>query len=224
MKNLIKVSSIIFLMIFSFYYTEKIALYAQNNSPLKKEIIVFKENNNISSLNATINGSEIIPGMNGLTVNVEKSYNTMKTYNSFHENNIIYEEVKPTISLNDYPEKIIVSGNPQKKAVTLLISNKNTNINYFRDLNVNYTYLTDTKFCIIIDESSCYFSKQRVKPTIILNNSNFIRFIDEIKSGSIIYVDDNLDKMYIDVLIKHIKFYNLNILKLDEHLSESNHI
>lgn len=224
MKNLIKVGSIIFLMIFSFYYTEKIALYAQNNSPLKKEIIVFKEKNNISSLNATINGSEIIPGINGLTVNVEKSYNTMKTYNVFLENNVIYEEVKPTISLNDYPDKIIVSGNSQKKAVTLLISNKNNNINYLKELNVNYTYITDTKFCIIIDESSCYFSKQRVKPSIILNNSNFVKYIDDIKSGSIIYIDDNLDKMYIDVLIKHIKFYNLNILQLDKHLSESNHI
>ncbi len=224
MKNLVKISSIIVLMIFSFYYTEKIALYAQNNTPLKKEIIVFKENNNISSLNATINGSEIVPGINGLTVDVEKSYNTMKTYNTFRESNIVYEEVKPSISLADYPEKTIVSGNSQKKAVTILISNKNINVNYFKELNVNYTYLNETKFCIVLDEDFCYFSKQKVKPTIILNNSNFIKYINDVKSGSIIYIDDDLDKIYIDVLIKHIKFYNLNILKLDTHLSESNHI
>ena len=224
MKNLVKISSIIVLMIFSFYYTEKIALYAQNNTPLKKEIIVFKENNNISSLNATINGSEIVPGINGLTVDVEKSYNTMKTYNTFRESNIVYEEVKPSISLADYPEKTIVSGNSQKKAVTILISNKNINVNYFKELNVNYTYLNETKFCVVLDEDSCYFSKQKVKPTITLNNSNFIKYINDVKSGSIIYVDDDLDKIYIDVLIKHIKFYNLNILKLDTHLSESNHI
>ena len=224
MKNLVKISSIIVLMIFSFYYTEKIALYAQNNTPLKKEIIVFKENNNISSLNAIINGSEIVPGINGLTVDVEKSYNTMKTYNTFRESNIVYEEVKPSISLADYPEKTIVSGNSQKKAVTILISNKNINVNYFKELNVNYTYLNETKFCIVLDEDFCYFSKQKVKPTIILNNSNFIKYINDVKSGSIIYIDDDLDKIYIDVLIKHIKFYNLNILKLDTHLSESNHI
>ena len=224
MKNITKIFSVIILMIFSFYYTEKIAIYAQNNTPLKKEIIVFKENNQSASLNATINGNEIIPGINGLAVNVEKSYNVMKTYNTFIENELIYDEIKPSISVSDYPEKIIVAGNSFKKAISIIVSNKNQNIKYLKHYNINYTYISDTKYCVIIDENSCYFYKQRVKPSILLNNSNFIKNINEIKTGSIIYLADDLDKMYIDVLVKHIKFYNLNIYNLDNLLSESNHI
>ena len=221
MKKTFKVFSILALMIFSFYYTEKIALYVQNNSPLKKEIIVFKENNSVSSLNAQINGSEITPGINGITVNVEKSYDQMKSYNEFIENNIVYEEVKPNISLSDYPEKTIVSGNPHKKSVSLIISSNNINLEYFKKNNINYTNIKQTNFCLITEENNCLFAKQKVKPSIILNNTSFIKNIELVKSGSIILIDDNLDKMFIDVLLKHIKFYNLKIVKLDDHLSEN---
>lgn len=224
MKKTIKVGSILILMLFSFYYTEKIAIYAQNNTPLKKAIIVFKENNSVASLNASINGNEITPGINGLTVNVDKSYNSMRTYNTFIENNIVYEEVKPNVSVKDYPDKTISSGNPQKKAVSIIISSDNINKEYLKKNDINYTNIKDTKYCLIDEDSNCMFSKQKVKLSFRLDNSNFIKNIDSVKSGSLIYIDDNLDQLYLDILIKHIKFYNLNILKLDDHLNESNNI
>ena len=224
MKNILKVGSIIILMIFSFYYTEKIAIYAQNNTPLKKAIVVFKNNNSVASLNASINGNEITPGINGLTVNVEKSYNSMRTYNTFIENNIVYEEVKPNVSVSDYPDKIITSGNPQKRAVSIIISSNNINIDYLKENNIRYTNINNTKYCLINQDNNCMFSRQKVKLSTVLNNSNFIKNIDTIKSGSLIFIDDNLDQLYLDILIKHIKFYNLNILKLDDHLNESNNI
>ena len=59
MNKIIKVCSIFFLMIFSFYYTEKVALYVQNNTPLKKEIISYKESNNIKTKIIEINETNI---------------------------------------------------------------------------------------------------------------------------------------------------------------------
>ena len=70
MKKAIKVFGILTLMIFSFYYTEKVALYAQDNTALKKEILTFKENNKAPSVNAKIDGDYIIPGLDGLEINV----------------------------------------------------------------------------------------------------------------------------------------------------------
>ena len=88
-------------MIFSFYYTKKIAVFVQDSTPLKKEIMSFKENNSVSSINAKIDGETIVPGINGLSVNVKASYNKMKTYNVFNETGIVYEEKSPDISVKD---------------------------------------------------------------------------------------------------------------------------
>ena len=224
MKKYFKSFVIIIFMIFSFYYTEKIAVIAQNNTPLKKEIVTFKEDNIISSINARIDGNEITPGLNGLVVNVEKSYNNMKSQNVFNLNSLVYDEVKPIISINDYPEKIITQGNIQRKAVSIIINFTNKNIDYLKNSNIKYTYFNNPNYCIILSESDCLSYKRRVKPTYLLNNTNFIKHISDVKNGSIIYLDDNLDEMFIDILVKHIKFYNLKVLPLEEHLSENNSI
>ena len=224
MLNKVKIVSIILLMIFSFYYTQKVAIYVQNETPLKKEILTYKEENNISSINAKIDGDTIIPGMNGLSVNVEASYNKMKTYNVFNETRIVYEEKTPTITIKDYPEKIITSGNKQKNSISIIISNNNKSVEYLKKLGIKYTYIHTNEFCIFKNENYCNNKKPIVKISTELNNTNFIKNIKDVNKGSIVYLDDNLDEMYIDVLVKHINFYGLNVLNLKDHLSESNHI
>ena len=224
MLNKVKIVSIILLMIFSFYYTQKVAIYVQNETPFKKEILTYKEENNISSINAKIDGDTIIPGMNGLSVNVEASYNKMKTYNVFNETRIVYEEKTPTITIKDYPEKIITSGNKQKNSISIIISNNNKSVEYLKKLGIKYTYIHTNEFCIFKNENYCNNKKPIVKISTELNNTNFIKNIKDVNKGSIVYLDDNLDEMYIDVLVKHINFYGLNVLNLKDHLSESNHI
>lgn len=220
----IKTFLIIILMIFSFYYTKKIAVFVQDSTPLKKEIMSFKENNSVSSINAKIDGETIVPGINGLSVNVKASYNKMKTYNVFNETGIVYEEKSPDISVKDYPDKIIVSGNKQKNSISLIVSNRNKNIKYLKELGLKYTYLHTSDFCIIKDKNYCNNKKPIVKISNELNNTNFIKNIKDINKGSIIYLDDDLDQLYIDVLSKHINFYGLKVLDLKDHLSENNHI
>lgn len=211
-------------MFFSFYYTDKIASYVQNNTPLKKEIIAFKNSNIVNSVNAKVDGNSIIPGINGLEVNVEKSYNQMKKNNIFNVSYIVYKEVKPNVSASDYPEKIITSGNKRKNAITIIISNNNKNMDYFKNNHIPYSLITNYNYCIILDSFKCNNTNQKVQPNYILNNSNFANYINYVSSGSIIYIDDYLDKIYIEVLIKHANFYNLKFLSLEEHLSEKNNI
>ena len=52
-------------MVFSFYYTDKIALMVQSNNPIMKQINQEKEKHEEKSVNAIINEDKIIPGKNG---------------------------------------------------------------------------------------------------------------------------------------------------------------
>lgn len=217
----LKFPGIILLMFFSFYYTEKVALYAQNNTPLKKDIIVFKNNNKVPSVNAEVKGNFITPGLNGLEVNVEKSYSVMKVSNVFNEKNVIYDEVKPKKSISNYKDKIINHGNPNKNAVSLILDENSNLFDYFSNNRITFDYIENTKYCFY--DSNCN-NKQKIKPTIYLNSQNFYNLIKNIEKGSIIYIDSSINEWYINVLIKTINYNGLNILHLNEHLSENNHL
>ena len=223
MNKSFKVFSIIILMIFSFYYTEKIALYVQNNTPLKKEIITYKESNSIPYINAKVSGEYITPGLNGKEINVDKSYENMKLSNSFNENEIVYNEVTPSISLDDYPSKIINRGNLNKKGVSIIINNNSELELYLKDNNIRYTKINNIDFCIITN-NECNNTLRKVKPSLIINNSNFLKNVNLITNGDIILIEDSIELKYINVMIKQLEYSNLRILDLKEHLSENNDI
>ncbi|WP_395096754.1 polysaccharide deacetylase family protein [Bacillus amyloliquefaciens] len=63
-----------------------------------------------------------IPGYNGLKVNVEKSYKQMKKDGEFHEDGLVYEQVKPKVHLDSLAPEPIYKGNPDKPMVAFLIN------------------------------------------------------------------------------------------------------
>lgn len=63
-----------------------------------------------------------IPGYNGLKVNVEKSYKQMKKDGEFHEDDLVYEQVKPKVHLDSLSPEPIYKGNPDKPMVAFLIN------------------------------------------------------------------------------------------------------
>ena len=224
MSKNIKVVGIVFLMLFSFYYTDKIAMYVQNNTPLKKEIIVFKDKNIVPSINAEIKSDGIIPGINGLIVNVNKSYNNMKSDNVFSEYKLVYDEVKPEISVVGNIEKPIIKGNKNKNAISIIIDIDSKMGGLLDEYELKFDYINKTNFCVLINNNCDNDKRMKVKPSFVLNNSNFIKFVGSIDKGDIIYISDNLEDIYIDILSKHVKYYNLKSLGLNEHLSENNHL
>lgn len=69
---------------FSFFYTEKIANYVLENNELYKAIDAEKDAYEVLSVNASINGNYIVPGLNGEVVNVKDSYYNMKDIEVFN--------------------------------------------------------------------------------------------------------------------------------------------
>lgn len=146
LKKFYKYFGIIAIMLFSFYYTEKIALFMRTKDPIYETIETVKEDSNVSFVNAEIKDNQIIPGINGLSVNTEKSFQKMKSFGAFNKYYLIFDQVKPDISLEDNKDKIITEGNAKKKSVSLIVSENQELSNYLKQNNI--------KASILINQSS----------------------------------------------------------------------
>lgn len=141
MKNIFKFFGIGAIMLFSFYYTEKIALYAQSQSPIMKDINEAKENLYVASVDAKVTNNYIIPGINGLSVNVDKSYDNMKSFKVFNSYYLIFDQIQPDISIENNKDKIIKQGNPKKRNVSFIIEENELIKEYFKENNIKANIL-----------------------------------------------------------------------------------
>lgn len=143
MKKLYKPIGLVAIMLFSFYYTEKIAVIMQNKSPIMQSIEAVEESYVVSATNASMDEHYIVPGIMGRMVNKTKSYVNMKAFGIFNEYYLIFDDVKPEISLEDNKDKVIKEGNKNKKAVALLLEDGNDAIKkYLQDNKIKADLLT----------------------------------------------------------------------------------
>lgn len=145
MKKVFEYIGLFIIISFSFYYTEKAALFVQSKNPIMQSINEVKEEERISSVNATITDNTIIPGINGREVNVNKSFNTMKSFGLFNKYYLIYDSIPPEISLEDNKDKIIISGNPKLRKVSIIIENNPKLFEYFDNKEYQISTLTNIK-------------------------------------------------------------------------------
>lgn len=124
-KNITKYLGVIVLVLFSFYYTDRAVDIVKRNDPVMKEIIDNSDNFKIESVNAVINGDTIIPGMNGIEVDIDESYKRMRQINGYYESMLMFSEIIPDESLLEQYDKFIVSGNPFRSDIALLIKVSN---------------------------------------------------------------------------------------------------
>ncbi len=146
MKNFYKSLGLLGIMVFSFYYTEKIAILMQNKSPIMQSINQIENNYLESPVNATIEGESITPGIMGRMINKTKSYVNMKSFGIFNEYYLVFDDVKPDVSLEDNKDKIITKGNKKKNAVAFLIEKNQPIADYFQNQKI--------KASIFINEQS----------------------------------------------------------------------
>ncbi len=175
-------------MLFSFYYTEKIAIIMQNKSPIMQSINNIEEDYMVSATNATVNGNYIVPGMMGRMINKTKSYVNMKAFGIFNEYYLIFDDIKPDISIENNKDKIIKEGNKEKKAVAFLLEEGNETIKkYLSDnkivaslLVTEDTYQKNNYFEQINNDSKKY---KNVESLLNKNNQNknicYIKNIDK---------------------------------------------
>lgn len=256
MKKLFKYIGLSAILLFAFYYTEKMSDIVTNNSKLVMEINDNSNNYNIKAVSAEINNEYITPGLNGYTVNVLKSYDNMRHLDTFNSYYLEYDIVKPSISLDNNKEKIIKYGNSSKKMVSILINNNKEILEYIKTNKINVTRIVDINTFLSnalyeqingdynnykkmelllnkynINKNICYINnyikdictnnkKYLVEASITLNNYNLSNVKNSIKSGYIIYINDNVSLSDFKILLRQIYYQDLSIVSLSKLISE----
>ena len=151
MKKFLEAFLVIALVLFSFYYTEKAIVLLESNDPIMKEIKDKGGTLEEDALNAKIDGDYLIPGYNGLVIDLEESFTKMKGYGSYNDALLVFEEVKPTISIDDYYDKYISSGNGMSTSIALVFTVDDNSyvgnvLNVLKEMDVVGTFFIDGKF------------------------------------------------------------------------------
>ena len=153
MKKIVKFIGLITLILFSFFYTDKVTRVLKENDSLMTKIKEVKEEYKTPPQSGIINNNTIIPGINGKVINIDKSYKKMREKGIFDEDLIIYDRIIPKNSLQNNKDKFIISGNKSKKMVSIIFildDNKYIdriqNISYNKKIIINY--FVDYKYLI----------------------------------------------------------------------------
>lgn len=147
LKKILKISAVLLLVGFSFFYTEKVTLIARNSDPIMRAIKKEESNKKVSNVNPVINKDEYIMGINGCEIDVDKSYSKMRSVGEFKEELIVMKE---TSNDKDLTDKYVIGGNNKEKKVSLIfIVNKDIDSNltdYINDKNIKVNYFIDGKY------------------------------------------------------------------------------
>lgn len=142
-KKLLQVTLVLLLSIFSFYYTNKSIELIRYQDPIMKTIKTTEKKYEIPAIDATIKENTIIPGISGKVIDYNETYNKMKQYGAYNEILTTLKEEKPSVSVDDYYDKFIISGNPSKKQVALVFKVvQNSPIEVINILNSHHTKAT----------------------------------------------------------------------------------
>jgi len=257
MNKYIRYFGMIAILCFSFYCAEQTALFMQKKDPLYESIAAVSDDYNVTSVDAIIDNDYIIPGLVGLKVNKEKSFQNMKYEGAFQTSKLIFEEIKPMISIDQNLDKIINQGNVSKQAISLIVQDDNL-IHYLEEMNIPYAVLVteenvtthyaygtkinydfknydtvekklkankeNNELCFITEkhEDFCKQKKKRlIEETYILTKNNFASLYNKVASGNIIYLQNNLGISNLKLLLSKIYFKGLNIISLNDMISES---
>lgn len=147
LKKILKVSAVLLLVGFSFFYTEKVTMIARNSDPIMRAIKKEENNKKVSNVNPVINKDEYIMGINGCEIDVDKSYSKMRSVGEFKEELIVMKE---TSNDKDLTDKYVIGGNNKEKNVSLIfIVNKDIDsklTDYINDKNIKVNYFIDGKY------------------------------------------------------------------------------
>lgn len=149
-KKIISTILVSILMLFSFYYTAKVSNILKMNDELMKQIMEVKDNYIVTPINAEINDNNIIPGMVGKEIDIDKTYSNMKRLGDFDKSLIVYKNVDPIITITNNYDKYVISGNKIKNNVAFIFRLKDmTLLNNILDI----LHDNNTKALFVIDST-----------------------------------------------------------------------
>ena len=141
-KKILNIIISIFIIFFSFFYTNKIINIFQKNDPIMKEIIKYNDNYQEKTLSIDIN----------------KSYSNMKKIGKYDKNLLVFKEASSFNNLNINYDNYIDSLDKTQNKVSIIFILKNTNslneiIEILNNHNINATFfVTDKIFDNYIDK------------------------------------------------------------------------
>ena len=160
MKKIMKVVGVLSFVCFSFYYTDSAVDIIKRNDPIMKDIISVINNYEVSSVDAILIDNSVVPGMSGMTIDIDKSYSKMKQLGEFNKNLLVFKEIYPVLSVDDNRDKYIVRGNSNKNEVSLIIT------------------FEDTSY---LEEILEILNNKKVKATIFLEHDIIIDSVDAVR-------------------------------------------
>ena len=250
-KKIFKYIGLIGICLLSFYYTEQVALYVKNKNPIMQSIKNVSKSLSTESINCSIiEDTYIIPGYNGKYVNLDKSFYNMVT-SDYNEDLLVFNQIKPNISLEDNKDKIIIRGNHNKQAVSILFENINSLSRYLSNNNYTVNILIEeetytnkyelinnskqdtiykridnklnNKLCYTTDNTIPKLCKDKYVFThsLEINHSNLSKQINTISSGDIILIKDSVTIEELELIINQINYKDLTILPISKLISET---
>ena len=148
MKKISQVVISISLILLSFFYTNKMIDLLKNNDPIMKTIKSKEDSFKVDAINAKVTKDKVTPGLNGSKINLDASFNKMKKYGAYNESLMVFEEVKPEVSIKDNYNKFITGGNPNINNVSLIFKvfrddEVDDILNILEEYKVNGTFFVD---------------------------------------------------------------------------------
>lgn len=150
MKEYLKYLFMIFMVMFSFYYTDRVFEFSLHNNTILASIDDYALRNDTKCIEGTINQDGIILGLSGIKVNKNKSYSNMKG-NGFKKELIEYDKEECILNKENNIDKYIISGNSINKNISLVIDIVNQKyykkmIDIFNDNHIKYNLLINDNF------------------------------------------------------------------------------
>ena len=145
MKNFFSLAGLICFILVTFILTDKTKLVIKEMDEIMIEI-KNKENIIKNPLSPFIQNNKIIPGINGKKININKSYDNMKKIGYYDDSLLIYDDIEPSISIENNYSYYIINGNQTKKQISLIfLINNNVNNDYVEE-TLNIGKIKKTKF------------------------------------------------------------------------------
>ena len=250
MKKVFNITLTILLIYFSFYYTNKVSNYIKSKDPIMIKINNVKNKYYKKPIDAVISNNTIIPGLSGLEININESYSNMKKVNTFIPDMLVFDSIKPSISLKDNLDKLVISGNKETNNVSILLKvnnldmlksivsiNNNYNLilsNSF--INNNLDYLNTISNNILtedIKEVTSYCYTENIKKTNLCNTiptiylkpityNYYYNTLNDLDNGSILTynIQNNSNLQELNKVTSSIKNMGYKIVNLDTLLKE----
>ncbi len=218
MNNIFKCIGIVCLVVFSFFYTNKAISFNDENDPIMKSILTFKENDYKKCIEGQKTKDGVVLRVMGKEVNIVKSYYNMRGI-GFNEDLLVYNEDECEITNTSSLDNYIIGGNKVKNSVSiLLIVNDGTLLENF----VSICDKKDVKISFVVNGSTLETNKDLFKKLInnkydVLYNGTddadlkkFRKIMNEISDNKsyCVYSSNNN-------LLNMCSSYNINTIKSD---------